>query len=182
MTVPISVSVRPSTLRLGEWSITEAVSAKAVHDRLGPPTRIVDPCPPPPVGHRNNMMHVYDDYGFYFNEHHYTRRMQGVVLVLCPEEQQHGFSPEKAFDGTIDLEDATIHSETTEADLRRLNRIREWCGTWDTTCGSLSVFITMRGHKLPSGKRSRSRRIVDVSIGWPHDPWKVPDALGSSTT
>jgi hypothetical protein len=51
---------------------------------LGAPTRSVMPGPPPPYGHRNNVIHFYDQLGFILREHHSTRLISGIDFQLDP--------------------------------------------------------------------------------------------------
>ena len=56
-----------------------------------------------PVGHRNNQIHVYDAWGIYFYEHHYTRRVPGCAIIFRPDEHKFRFTPEQPFSGGISL-------------------------------------------------------------------------------
>jgi len=51
---------------------------------LGTPTRSEMPGPPPPYGHRNNVIHFYDDLGILLREHHATRLIEGIDFLLDP--------------------------------------------------------------------------------------------------
>jgi hypothetical protein len=53
---------------------------------LGTPNRWVMPGPPPPYGHRNNILHFYDDFGFFLREHHSSRLIEGVDFLLDPSK------------------------------------------------------------------------------------------------
>ncbi len=49
---------------------------------LGTPDRWTMPGAPPPVGHRNNVIHFYDQLGFFLREHHATRLISSIVFLL----------------------------------------------------------------------------------------------------
>lgn len=104
----VEVEVRLDGMLIGGHSIPEAVQPSWLHGVLGFPDRIVDPAPPPPVGHRNNQIHVYDDLGLYFHEHHWTRLAQDLVFAFWPEEERHAFTPCRAFSGHLKLHDYLV--------------------------------------------------------------------------
>jgi len=52
---------------------------------IGSPSRSEMPGPPPPFGHRNNVIHFYDDFGLLLREHHSTRLIEGVEFLFEPE-------------------------------------------------------------------------------------------------
>jgi hypothetical protein len=45
---------------------------------LGPPSRLEMPGAPPPYGHRNNVLHFYDDIGLLLREHHSSYLIQSI--------------------------------------------------------------------------------------------------------
>lgn len=51
---------------------------------LGHPSRSIMPGPPPPYGHRNNVLHFYDDLGILLREHHSSYLIQEIELGLEP--------------------------------------------------------------------------------------------------
>lgn len=51
---------------------------------LGPPSRSYDGPTPAPYGHRNNVIHYYDDLGLLLQEHHVTYLVDGMEIVLEP--------------------------------------------------------------------------------------------------
>lgn len=53
---------------------------------LGAPSRSEMPGPPPPYGHRNNVLHFYDDLGVLLREHHATRLIEGIDFLLEPKK------------------------------------------------------------------------------------------------
>ena len=53
------------------------------------------------MGHRNNQIHVYDEIGVEFREHHYTRRIMEGTIGFWPEEYVPEFRPRSAFAGEL---------------------------------------------------------------------------------
>ncbi|MCI0681976.1 MAG: hypothetical protein L0Y71_07725 [Gemmataceae bacterium] len=51
---------------------------------LGSPTRSLMPGPPPPYGHRNNVLHFYDHLGLLLREHHFSYVIEEIEVVLDP--------------------------------------------------------------------------------------------------
>src|SRR6516225_6572148 len=86
---------------------------------LGIPDRIVDPAPPAPVGHRNNQIHVYDDLGLYFHEHHWTRLAMDLVFVYWPDEEGFSFTPRRAFSGHLKLQGYFVPVRASESQFIR---------------------------------------------------------------
>jgi hypothetical protein len=37
-----------------------------------------------------------------------------------------------------------------------------------------AIHVHTRVRKLPSGRRSRVRQVIEVSVSWPHDNWDSP--------
>jgi len=51
---------------------------------IGAPSRSEMPGSPPPFGHRNNVVHFYDDFGLLLREHHSTCLIQGMEFLFEP--------------------------------------------------------------------------------------------------
>ncbi len=161
-------------------SITEAIAPAAIHQLLGEPSRIHAAGPPAPHGHRNNQIHVYDALGLYFDEHHHTRSLTGVSFVFWPEEEGFPFTPTKAFSGKLMLGDYEIPVEASEKQVVAdcgLPFRRMLPGIWDLP-GTIHLGLDTKGAKLNTGRRSSSKRLVSVSVGWPHDPRAQPLTAG----
>jgi len=164
--------------RIEGVEIATAPTIAEIHALLGPATRIAEPATPAPVKHRNTHWHIYDADGLYFNEHHYTRRVESATLVFWPEEHQFLPTPQLPFSGKLLLAGYEV---SQQLDLRTLvqscpipfeHRLGGWVGL---TLGEFSINITVAGVRLPSGRRSeKDLRLVAISLGWPHDPWGAP--------
>jgi hypothetical protein len=156
--------------------IIEAIAPSAIHELLGAASRIHSAGPSAPYGQRNNQIHVYDSLGVYFNEHHYTRSLCGMTFVFWPEEQGYAFTPADSFSGRLQLADYDVPRDVSEREVLAKCRLpfkRHLPGIWALE-GRISITLDTRGAKLKSGRRSASRRLVSVNIGWPHDPHAAP--------
>jgi len=47
-------------------------------------------------------------------------------------------------------------------------------GSWSFGFAGFAVHVQTRGPWLPSGRRSRVRQVIEVSVSWPHDNWRSP--------
>jgi len=170
----VEIEVRPGGIFVGGHPIPEAVPPSSLHDLLGPPDRKVDPAPPAPAGHRNNLIHVYDDLGIYFHEHHWTRLAMDLVLVYWPEEEGYAFTPRRPFSGHLTLLGYLVPAEASESQFVRECPIpfEEYLsGRWRSAGEWSSIGMDSKGAKLRSGRRGARRRVVSIDLTWPHDPW-----------
>jgi hypothetical protein len=171
----VEAEVRLDGIIIRGHRIPEAVPATWLHGVLGIPDRVIDPAPPAPIGHRNNQIHVYDDLGLYFHEHHWTRLAMDLVFVFWPEEEGFAFTPRRAFSGHLRLYDYLVPVESSESQLIRKCSIpfeESLSGHWRAESERFSVGVVSKGAKLRSGRRSTSRRVVSIDVSWPHDPWR----------
>jgi hypothetical protein len=171
----VEVELRLDGVIISGHPIPEAVQPSWLHAVLGIPDRVVDPAPPAPAGHRNNQIHVYDDLGLYFHEHHWTRLAVDLVFVLWPEEEGGAFTPCRAFWGHLKLHDYLVPAGASESQLIRDCPIpfeESLSGHWRAESGQFSVGMFAKGAKLRSGGRSKSRRLVSIDVSWLHDPWQ----------
>jgi hypothetical protein len=171
----VEVDVRHDGIIISGHPIPEAVTPPWLHGLLGIPDRVVDPAPPAPVGHRNNQVHVYDDLGLYFHEHHWTCLAMDLVFVFWPEEEGYAFSPRRAFSGHLKLQDYLVPVGPSESQFIRECPIpfEEYLsGHWRTGGERFAVGMVSKGPRLRSGRRSARRRVVSIDVSWPHDPWR----------
>lgn len=171
----VDASVERDITWINGLAIEAAVSPRRLWEVLGEPSRIVDPATPAPFGHRNNQIHVYDRLGLYFNEHHFTRLAQGLTFVLWPEEHRYSFCPSLAFAERLRLCGYEVPPVASESDVIRGSGIpfRQYlAGQWGTGGDGFGVGVSAVGARMPSGRRSRKRRVVSIDVAWPHDPWQ----------
>lgn len=175
MRISVSTNLRPT---IGGKLIDAAPSVAQLHAMLGPPTRIVGPVKPAPVGHRNNQIHVYGRDGICFYEHHYTRRLSGCLILMVPEEHtEFSLNQCARFSGTLDI---AGHELSASTDLQSF--FRDCPVTFEPTMlgwlrameDEFSVILDLKGRRLPSGRRSKLLRLASISLDWPHDPWGEP--------
>jgi hypothetical protein len=175
--IDILADLQPS---MNGCQITAAPSVMELHAILGPPSRVVDPHPPAPIGHRNNQVHIYDDLGLEFREHHYTRRIVGGTMVFWPDEYFHNFRPSAGFTGTLILAGYVVPSAPTVMELLKASPIefqQSLRGVFSARRGEFYVGIRGKGEKLPTGRRSSRLMLIDVSFAWPHDNWGHPSGV-----
>jgi hypothetical protein len=164
--------------RINGTPVETAPTTQELHAIVGTPARVVDPCAAP-VGHRNNQIHVYDELGVYFIEHHYTRRIQGGTVVFWIDEQGYRFTPSTNFNGKLILASYSVPA------MPPLLAFLKACpipfspfvgGSLFAKNGEYAIHIESQGMKLRSGRRSKVRTLVDLSFSWSHDNWAHPVA------
>lgn len=131
---------------------------------LGQTARIIEPSPPAPYGHRNNQIHLYDELGLYLIEHHSTRNVDAVVFVLWLDEAT--FKPVREFSGDLAIGGVQVHPGMTPREFTNCTITFEGpiLGLWNARQGGLSIGLTDKKVRLPSGRRGKSHRFVDVSF------------------
>jgi hypothetical protein len=131
---------------------------------LQSPVRIVDPSPPAPYGHRNNQIHLFDEFGLYLIENHATRHIHSVVFVLWLEES--AFKPEREFSGQLTIGGARFFPGMTEKDYSggTIDFEGPILGLWNAKRNGISIGLNGQGTRLPSGRRSKRLRFVDASF------------------
>jgi hypothetical protein len=82
MIVQVSSNLHPT---FDGQLIETATTVPELHAFFGRPSRIAHPPKPPPVGHRHNQIHIYDQHGIAFYEHHYTRRISNAEILFTPK-------------------------------------------------------------------------------------------------
>lgn len=174
----IEVSRNPPAVIVNGLRIEIAPPAAELLAAIGTPTRIDTGPTPAPPGFRNNHQHVFDPLGIHVNEHHYTRRAQGIGIALSVDERRYGFTPASSFAGDLLFDGVSMPLRATESQFLKA---APWAfqpfltGVWCYDFGGFSVGFTAVGPKLASGNRSRQRMVVDVDIAWPHNPHAEPD-------
>jgi len=115
--------------------------------------------------------------GIEFREHHYTRRIVEGTVVFWPEEYFPKYRPRVAFAGELRLAGYVVTPQPALTDFLKACPIRFrplLGGILSAQRGEFSLGLDARGEKLPSGRRSKTRRLVDLSFSWPHDDWGEP--------
>ena len=164
-------------MAIGGFAIVTAPTVAELHAVLGAPSRIDDGERPAPVGHRNNQIHVYDTIGLTFIEHHYTRRAQAISCYFETEEPQFRFTPRQPFAGQLVFDSIGMPLGSEERTFLSASPIEfaHWLGgSWSYQFDGFAVHVETRGPKRPSGRRGRVRKVIEVSLSWPHDDWGTP--------
>jgi hypothetical protein len=142
------------------------------HAALGKPSRIVAAGPPAPLGHRNNQIHFYDEYGLYLVEHHYTYTISEICFVVWRDEAVHKPTGELSCDARVG--GVLVHPGLTERELLASTVPFEGqiAGLWSWKSASLYVGFQSRGHKNQSGRRASKRYVISVSVCFEGDPFE----------
>jgi hypothetical protein len=179
--VVIEVIRNPPAVVVNRLRIEAAPPIAELLGVIGTATRISTGPKAAPPGFRNNQLHVFDLLGVHVNEHHHTRRAQEIGIALSVQEHRYGFTPTSAFGGTLLFDGVPMPLSATEAEFLRA---APWplehfiAGNWSYKFDGFFVGFEALGQKLPSGRRSKQRRVVEVSISWPHDDWGEPASGG----
>jgi hypothetical protein len=89
--------------------VTHGMPLSLYEQALGAPARSVMPGPPPPYGHRNNVIHFYDQLGIILREHHATRLIEGIDFQLEPSKAV--FPAASPYRGELWVCGASVHAE-----------------------------------------------------------------------
>jgi hypothetical protein len=175
--VVIEVNRHPPAVLVNGFRIETAPPVAELLSAIGSPTRVYAGPTPAPTGFRNNQQHVFDALGVHVNEHHHTRRAQEIGVTLSVDERKYGFTPTSAFNGTLLFDGVRMPLQATEAEF---SKAAPWAfenfitGNWRYKFDGFYVGFDAIGPKLKTGRRSKQRVVVDVSISWPHDPHGHP--------
>lgn len=120
-----------------------------------------------PYGHRNNHAHFFDDVGIFLAEHHLTRLIEGVGIVLEPKHAYR--KPVSGYRGELIVCGVPIvHGMRPEEFLERCEVSFRWhlghSLVFDAE--SISIDIDTYTERTPSGRESAHRVISVVSVGF----------------
>lgn len=160
-------------------ALSDAQLPSYFYNILGPPDRIEPIGGPAPAGHRNPVVHYYDQLGLVLVEHHFTYQISLVEVILNPAESVHPVN--KPFSGQLRFGRTVITAGAMERDLidSGMTFTGTLPGTWFATIHNKppvypsSVSVRTLGPRLSSGRRSKRRDIQSVQIGLNHDPWET---------
>jgi hypothetical protein len=130
---------------------------------LGSPSRSESPGQPAPYGHRNNVIHFFDNLGLLLYEHHATYLIQGITFLLDPAN--FPFPTSNAYSGKLYVCGVDVRSGM------KFNEFAELCaatfipsigGYWHLDGKAVSIGIQL---VAPSRKRgSRKTTISEVGV------------------
>ena len=171
------VNVLPNEVRLNGIQLHRSEPPSVFYEFLGAPNK-VGSTTPAPFGHRNNQFHYYDDLGITLNEHHYTRQVSEINFVFDVVESDHPTSIPYTGDfqlNQLQVSEGTLESELPQSGLHFTSRLG---GSWNVKVPTnidrereISVWVRTVGLRLKSGRRSKRKRIVKISLCLQHDPW-----------
>ena len=166
---------------LNAITIAAAPTVRELHGIVGSPSRLLEPKQTAPVGHRSTRLHVYDDLGLVFWEHHYTRRISSCQLVFWPDEVRllGDQPPPCQYTGLIRIGGFVLPYDAADLDsvMKGMPLFREVPrgSFWPTVeRNGFSLRLTSTGYRLKNGGRTKCRRLVSMDLTWPHDPWGEP--------
>lgn len=137
-----------------------------VYERVvGSPTRSVMPGPPPPFGHRNNVIHFYDHLGLLLREHHATFLIDGIDVLLEPSRCY--FATTSPYSGTLRVCGVDIKAGMTFSDFAKQSRFkfRHHLGhAWYLDEDSISIQFEVRD--TTESRPSPKELIVEVAVGF----------------
>jgi hypothetical protein len=175
--VVIEVNSHPPAVIVNGLRIETAPPVDELLRVIGTPSRIDTGPTPAPRGFRNNQQHVFDSLGVHVNEHHHTCRAQALGVALRVDEPRYGFTPRSAFVGELLFDGVAMPLRGTE---REFLQASPWpfehflAGNWSYKIDGFFVGFDAVGPRMASGRRSKQRLVVDVSLSWPHDPHGDP--------
>lgn len=173
----IEFSSQLPAIDVNSFRIVTAPSVAKLQAVLGKPSRIDAGANPAPAGHRNNQIHVYDELGITFIEHHRTQLVQNVQCWFQAGDPEFRFTPQRDYSGNLIVDGIQMpiggqvelfmkHSPVSFSD--------GFGGSWQYNVNDFSVFVSSRGKLLPSKRRSKIMEITSISFSWPHDNWQAP--------
>ena len=164
-------------LSVNDLAVRSAPTLDELLSVLGQPSREFTGERPAPPNHRNNVVHIYDDWGLTMNEHHYTRRIQDISCYFTVEDPEFRFTPRMAFSAQLVIDGIQVPADgSCQAFLERCPLSLEpgLAGMWSWKRDGFSLHVRSRGPWLRSGRRSKTKSLVSVSFAWPHDRWSKP--------
>jgi len=131
---------------------------------LGVASRIEEPATPAPYGHRNNQIHLFDDFGLYLIEHHATRLVGSVVFVLWLEESP--FKPAREFMGHLAVGGASVSPGllVNEFSCSTIAFEGPVLGLWSAEKNGVWIGLWAAGIRQRSGQRGKRLRFENVSV------------------
>lgn len=129
---------------------------------LGSTCKTIEAGPPASMGHRNNLIHLFDLHGIYLTEHHASQLIESVNFIFVVAECF--FPIERAFEGYLEIDNQLYRPEMSEKDIKLLQLNRDLPGEYSLTLGKIWIGISAKGLRDASGKRRPPRQIVRVSI------------------
>jgi hypothetical protein len=131
---------------------------------LGVPGRVEEPSTLAPYGHRNNQIHLFDEFGVYLIEHHASRLIDAVVFVLWLEESP--FKPAREFAGHLTVGGVNVLPGMLVRDFacRTIPFKGPVLGLWSAERNGIWIGLRAQGIRQRSGRRGKRLRFENVSV------------------
>lgn len=131
---------------------------------LGAPGRVEEPSTPAPYGHRNNQIHLFDEFGLYLIEHHATRQIDAVVFVLWLDESP--FKPAREFAGHLTVGGVSVCPGmlVKEFSLSTIAFEGPVLGLWSAEKNGVWVGLRATGIRQRNGRRGKRLRFENVCV------------------
>jgi len=131
---------------------------------LGVPNRVEEPSTPAPYGHRNNQIHLFDEFGLYLIEHHASRQIDAIVFVLWLEESP--FKPARDFAGRltvggVDILPGMLVQEFSDSAIAFDGPV---LGLWSAEKNGVWIGLSAAGLRQRNGRRGKRLRFENVSV------------------
>jgi hypothetical protein len=142
-----------------------ATTLDAYSSILGIPDRSEPIGPPAPYGHRNNVIHYYDQLGLLLREHHSTRLIDGIEFIFEPSKCM--FATKHAYSGELTICGVTIDKGTLFPDFALASQIvfRSHLGhAWYRDGERISIQIEV--DQLKRKNSAARERILAIAIGF----------------
>lgn len=134
---------------------------------LGVPGRVEEPSTPAPYGHRNNQIHLFDEFGLYLIEHHATRLIDAVVFVLWLEESP--FKPAREFGGHLSVGGVNVRPGMLVSDFACSTIAFKGPvgGLWSAERNGIWIGLKAQGIRQRNGRRGKRLRFENVTVCFP---------------
>ena len=131
---------------------------------LGVAGRVQEPSTPAPYGHRNNQIHVFDEFGLYLIGHHTTGLIGSVVFVLWLEESP--FKPVREFTGCLTIGGVSVRPGMLVKEFlgSTIGFHGPFLGLWSAEKNGVWVGLRAAGIRQRSGRRGKRLRFENVSL------------------
>ena len=163
----MKIEVTLNHLRIDGHVYAQGLDRSHYLEDLGSPDRDVELGPPAPYGHRNNRAIFYDSFGLFLTEHHFSRLIDSVGIVL---DSEHAYrKPLRAFSGELVVCDVSMTQGM------RPDEFLAQCGVpfrghlghslvYDAE--NISIDIDYFHELTKSGRKSKKKKIAVVTVGF----------------
>lgn len=156
------VHVTDVGLTLDGVVIEREVDLATYEQALGCPSSTISAGGPPPVGHRNNQIHLYHREGIYLTEHHATRLIGSICFVFDCREAVLPLS--NAYNGELHIGPYVIRQGVRANELVQMQWKQDMPGCFHIVIGSCWIGAYAVGQRKRGYLASGSSLIAWVSV------------------